>query len=133
MKSIVSILVWLFAALLALGVGARFFFMPASTGAEMGLSVGSALGGSTLRGDIGGTFIAMGIVTVLAIVRRQPVYLEVVAVLIAGVAAGRALSLVADGFDATGLGGMVVEVMIVAVMWTRAKQMRAEQPGERAA
>ena len=105
MQRIITILIGLSAFVLAIGVGARFLLMPEATGAEMGLAIGSPLGGSTLRGDIGGAFVGLGLATVLGLVRQQPRYLEVVAICIAGVAVGRGLSLVIDGFDPTGLTG----------------------------
>ena len=110
--------------LLALPFALRWLFAPESASAEEGISLSGPAALSHMRGDTGGAFFAVGSLVLLGLWRQEPGYLEAVALIMAGIVAGRLLGIAADGFDPRVGIALAVELATAAATWTAARQLR---------
>lgn len=73
-------------------------------------------GNSTMRGDLGGLFVAIGVFLCLGFAQKSVQWFGAAAILVGAVFAGRVVSLVVDGPSQTALMGMAIEALIVALV-----------------
>ena len=115
MVRIYQVLIGAFALLLLI-MGVGFIANPVQAGADIGLEAMTPEGMNALRGDLGGLFVASGLLLGGALVRPNPYYLRAVAVLMLTIAAGRVSGFVADPLATESLIAFVVELVIAAVL-----------------
>lgn len=109
-----------------LGVlGLRWMFTPLSMGAELDISLGSAVALNAARGDLGGLFIAGAILCLLGVRQAEGRWLQAVALVVGCVAVGRSVGIAADGVAAMSVVSIAVEVAMVATLLAAARQMRS--------
>lgn len=118
--------VGLVAAMLAV-LAVRWMFMPLGVAEEMGIILGGPLAYNTVRGDLGGMFLAGAILCVEGIRSGEGRWLQAIALVVACVAIGRVVGLLADGFAAMALLSIAVEVVMVAVLLSAARQLRLQR------
>ncbi len=128
MQRLSILIVGVLVGVLGVGIGAHWLFAPDSAAAAMGITLTSPLAYSTARGDMGGAFVALGLVTALGLMRRESRYLEAVAIAVGAIAIGRLVALAADGFDSLAVVAIVSEVIFVAALVVTARRMD-EIPG----
>jgi hypothetical protein len=102
----------LFTAVVALS----WLAFPVEVGERMAMGFGSRLALSNARGDLGGLFAALSVLTVLAIrnTPEAPVWLAALALATGAVAIGRVVSIFADGLAVMGALALAAEVSVVA-------------------
>ncbi|HEY5645353.1 MAG TPA: DUF4345 family protein [Pseudomonadales bacterium] len=111
-------------ALLFLVMGAGFVTDPAGGAASLGLTPEGVHGLNTLRGDIAGLFVGSALMLVLGLVRREPIWLLAVAVLMAVIALGRLVGFVVDGAPAQPtLVALGVEIFVTALLLVAANKL----------
>jgi hypothetical protein len=110
--------------LLALPFALRWLLAPAAASAEQGIALSGPAALSHMRGDTGGAFFAVGALALLGLWRREPGYLEAVALVMVCIVAGRLLGIALDGFDARVGVALAVELATAAATWTTARQLR---------
>jgi hypothetical protein len=81
-----------------------------------------------MRGDTGGAFFAIGLLALLGLYRKEPGYLEAVALTMVGIVAGRALGIALDGFAPQVGVALAVELAIAAATFATARQLRSARP-----
>ena len=124
MRIALNVLVGVIALLLGGGLGLRWMFDPATVAAGLGIGLENVTALSTGRADLGGFFLGAGALCLLGLRRGYRRWLEAVAVLIACIALGRAVSLVLDGFERQLGIFLLVEVVMVAVLLAAARPAR---------
>ncbi len=113
-------------ALLFLFMGAGFLFDPAGSGSNVGLSPLGELGLNTLRGDMGGLFLASTALIGLGLLLRNGTWLLAVAVLMLFIAAGRLLGFVFDGNPTQPtLTAFAFEIVIAGVLIATSRKLQA--------
>ena len=118
------VLTVLFGLLLALPFALRWVFSPAAMAAEQDITLFGPAALSHMRGDTGGAFFAVGALAVLGVFRKEPGYLEAVALIMVCIVAGRLYGVAVDGFDPKVGVAMVVELLTAAATYTTARQLR---------
>ena len=104
-------------ALLLLFMGANLMFAPVSGAEGFSITAVGADGLNTIRGDLGGMFLAGGALLVLGLVQGRSEWFLAVAVLMAFIATGRLVGFVMDGGPgAQPLQGFIGELIITAVL-----------------
>ena len=111
--------------LLALPFGLRWVFSPEAMAAEQSITLFGPAALSHMRGDTGGAFFAVGTLALLGVFRREPGYLEAVALIMVCIIAGRLYGVAVDGFDPKVGVAMAVELVTAAASYTTARQLRA--------
>lgn len=124
MQTIAKIIVWGAALILGAAVGLRWVFDPMGAGNEFGIAFNGAVGLNQVRGDMGGVFVGLGIITILGVTRPEPLFLEAVAIAIGGVIVGRAWGVIVDGFAPVSVISMGIEAVLVASLVITANAMR---------
>ena len=115
MQIAIKIVVGLMAVLfVVLGFGAMF--NPAGAPAQFGLEALGITGLSTLRGDIGGMFLASAVMLGWGILRGQTMLFVAVAVLMGAIAFGRLVGFIVDGANAQVIAPFVVELVMVVIL-----------------
>ena len=94
----------------------RSLFAPAAQAVDMGIAPQGAQGLNTVRGVIGGFFLACVAMLATGLVTGATEWFLAVAFLMAAVIAGRVVGLVADGLDKAVLPPIAVETVIATVM-----------------
>ena len=117
MELVLKIIIGVFTATF-LGMGIRSMFMPENMGKAVGLSSEGAAGLSEIRGVLGGFFLASVAMLVLGLVAANTMWFLAVAILMGGVAIGRLVGIVADGFEKKTLMNVVIELVIGGVLVT---------------
>ena len=126
MHRVARVFTVLLGLVLALPFALRWLFAPEATAAEQNITLFGPSALSHMRGDTGGAFFAVGALAVLGVFRKEPGYLEAVALIMAGIVAGRLYGIAVDGFDPRVGVAMAVEVAIAAVTYTTARQLRSD-------
>jgi hypothetical protein len=103
----------------------RWLFAPEAASAQHGISLAGPAAFSHMRGDTGGAFLAVGALVLLGLFRREPGYLEAVALIMVAVAAGRLLGLPLDGYHPQIGVAIGVELVTAAVTFATARQLRS--------
>ena len=106
------ILVGLFFCLM----GGRFVLMPKQAAVQFFLHVDGAAGWSTIRGDLGGAFLTVGIITLLALRRDQYRWLLVPGMFLTVVMAARIVGIAGDGIAPPVLLSLGVEAVLLAMV-----------------
>jgi hypothetical protein len=128
MNLLIKILLGFIVFVLGVGVGGRFMFAPESTGAEFGMAFDGARALNQVRGDIGGVFVALAVVTLLGMVRREPRYFEAVAICMLGVMLARILGFAVDGdVQAESVVAALAELIIAGVLLYAARMPSASE------
>ncbi len=122
MQIALKVLVALIGLLLG-ALGVRWVFAPASAAAELGIGLGSAVALNTARGDVGGLFIGGAILCGFGVARGNANSLHAAALLLACVAAGRTVGIIADGFAPQSATSIVVELVMIALLLLAARQL----------
>lgn len=117
MKSIFKILVSLI-GLFILANGLMFMFSPETVMGHSQISANDAFGLSTIRGIMGGSMLATGLLTILAILKSKFDLLQAVVIILLAWTIGRGVSLLADGFDQNVVLSGVLVSLIMAVLLT---------------
>jgi hypothetical protein len=78
-----------------------------------------------LRGDTGGAFLAVGALALLGVFRKEPGYLEAVALIMVCVALARLYGIAVDGYDVRIGVAIGVELVTAAAAYLTARQLRA--------
>jgi len=98
----------------AIAAGLGFAIVPERLAVEFALSPVGIAGLGNLRADLGGTFIALGGFTLLALRPGQERWLDVPVVLIGLFLILRLFHLTVDGISPGGIRSTVVEIVILA-------------------
>ncbi|MDA5555136.1 DUF4345 family protein [Shimia sp. MMG029] len=115
METALNILVIL-ATLMLSGLGIMSMFAPQRMVANFAIEPVGTAGLSTIRSVIGGLFLASVTLLVIGLTTGQTLGYLAVAILMAVVAVGRIVGILADGFDKAVLPPLVVELVIIAVL-----------------
>jgi hypothetical protein len=102
--------------LLYITLSLGFLLDPAQAAARLGIGAIAPLGMATLRGDFIGFFGTIGILALLGAVRNEARYYIAPLMLVGMTLAGRLITVVASGFDATMGPPMLVEAVTVALL-----------------
>jgi hypothetical protein len=125
MDLILKILAGLF-ALLFIVMGAGFMLDPLGNAANLAVTPLGEHGLNSLRGDLGGLFLASAALIVLGIFQRKGEWLFAVAVLMLFIAAGRLIGFAVDGNPAQAtLVAFGFEIVIAAVLIFTGRRMAA--------
>lgn len=110
-----------------LGVGGACLLFPELLAAEFHVTPAGIHGMSTVRADLGGMFLAMGVLSCVGLYRRElgAAYLYSVAVLLLCIAIARVVGLLFDGFDAFTCVLALVEIAMAAVYLATAQRAGA--------
>ena len=111
------------ATLMLLGLGTMSMFAPRRMVKNFAVEPIGTAGLSTIRSVIGGLFIASVAMMVYGLATGQTLSFVAVALLLGGVAFGRVVSLMTDGFDKAVVPPLVVEIVIIAVLLTAYLQL----------
>ena len=84
---------------------------------------GNLLGLSTLRGDVAGLFLGMGLMLALGLWRRNSTWFLAVALLMCTIAFGRLVGFVADGVTGMAVTNFVIEIVVIGLMWMAHRQL----------
>jgi hypothetical protein len=106
--------------------GLRFYFMPSAMAGEFLIAPTDAGGWSTLRGDLGGLFIAVGVFAALGLRPGYARRLWTAATIVGAVAFGRLIGFVADGPTATTVVPFVAELVFIAILAFGARTLRGD-------
>ncbi|MEM9743543.1 MAG: DUF4345 family protein [Pseudomonadota bacterium] len=131
-------MVWVYRALIAafallfftMGIG--FYFEPVGSGGDFGLEAMSPAGMNSLRGDIGGLFVASAVLLLWGLIASNPHLLRAVAVLMLAIALGRGIGFAFDPVAQESVIALVVEIVTAAVLlrasmvppWSSAPELR---------
>jgi hypothetical protein len=119
------VLTALLGTLLALPFALRWLFAPESGSTELGISLSGPAAFSQMRGDVGGAFFAVGALALLGLFRKEPGYLEAVALIMISIVAARVLGIALDGYQRQIGVAMAVELATAGATFATARQMRA--------
>lgn len=115
METTLNVLVILSTVMLT-GLGGMSMFAPRRMVANFAIEPVGTVGLSTIRSVIGGLFLASVALLVIGLTTGQTQSYVAVSILMAVVAIGRIVGLLADGFDKAVLPPLVVELVIIAVL-----------------
>jgi len=125
-RRIPAILAGLLGVVLALPFALRWVFSPAAMSEEVGIALSGPAAFSHMRGDTGGAFFAVGLLALAGVFRRQPGWLEAVALIMVCIVAGRLIGIALDGYQPQIGIAMGVELVTAAATFATARQLRAE-------
>src|SRR5262245_21440935 len=97
MRTVARVLTGLLGLLLALPFALRWLLAPEATSAEHGITLAGPTAFSHMRGDTGGAFFAVGALALLGLFRKEPGYLEAVALIMVSIVVARLFGLALDG------------------------------------
>jgi hypothetical protein len=103
----------------------RFFFMPEAIATEFSIAPLGTAGLSTIRGDLGGAFFAIGAFSLLGLRAGGAWWLYAAAAVIGAVAIGRAIGFAFDGMLPTTVVPFVIEVVFVVVLLFGARTLQS--------
>ena len=115
MQRVFRVLVGLL-ALLFIGYGLIYMFNPTDLAPLMGIEAKDVLGVSTLRADVCGMFLAIGLMLAAGLWRGDTTWFLAAAVLVGAIMLGRIVGIVADGHTRMVVANLVTEVVIVAIL-----------------
>ncbi len=123
MQVVARILVGL-VALFFLAFSFRFFFLPEGIAADFAIAPLGVAGLSTIRGDLGGAFFAIGVFALLGLRAGATQWLYASAAIVGAVAFGRTVGFAIDGLLTTTLVPFLIEVAFVAILLIGARALR---------
>lgn len=100
------------------GLGIRSMFAPAGMADAIAIAPQGPVGLNTVRGVLGGLFLACAGMLVLGIASGQVLWFLAVAIVMGVVIVGRVVGIVADGFHKAVVPPLVVEIVIGGVLVT---------------
>jgi ribonuclease Z len=109
------------AALLFAGIGLTVWMFPNQTASRFGLQSVAPNGLVTVRADIGGLFIGLGIVAAVALVTRRRSWSAAAAVMLGAVATGRAIGWIANGESSGDIGALALELVVCVALASAAR------------
>lgn len=115
METALQIIIALFCIPLGL-LGLRSMFKPADMGQAVAIEPRGKSGLNTIRGVLGGFFLACVAMLALGLATGDTTWFASVALLMGAVIVGRVVGVVADGFDRAVVPPLVVEVVIGSVL-----------------
>ena len=113
-------------ALLLLFMGVSAMLAPSGAAVNFGVTPEGIVGLSTLRGDIGGMFVAGGVMLTLGILRGQTIWFLATALLMGLIALGRLIGFVVDGVEQSVLTPFIFELVFVAIFVVAHRQLSAD-------
>lgn len=102
--------------LMMFGLGVKSMFAPKSVVKNFAIEPVGAAGLNTIRGMIGGLFLASLVMLLTGLVTSQTAWFLAVAVLLGIIAIGRIIGMVLDGFDKSIIPPLVVELVMVIIL-----------------
>jgi len=115
MQLIIQIIIGL-VGLMLLGLGLKSMFTPNSMVKNFAIEPQGVAGLNTIRGVIGGLFLAGLTMLIAGLVAGNTVWFLAVAILLGGIAIGRIIGLITDGVDKAVIPPLVVELVMVTVL-----------------
>jgi hypothetical protein len=103
----------------------RFFFLPEAIATELAITPIGVAGLSTIRGDLGGAFFAIGAFALMGLRAGATQWLHASAAVIGAVAIGRTFGFAIDGMLPTTVVAFIVEVVFVIILLFGARTLRA--------
>ena len=103
-------------ALFFVAWGLRCYFTPQTMAAEFFVTPLDPGGLSTVRGDIGGMFVAVGVFAALGLRSGYARWLTAAASIVGAVAFGRVIGFVTDGPAQTAVVAFVAELVFIAIL-----------------
>jgi hypothetical protein len=103
--------------------GLRFVFTPDTMAADFFVAPVGTGGLSTIRGDLGGAFLAVAAFIALGLRRGATHWLHAGAILLGLIAAGRAVGFVFDGVTESALAAFVAEIVFTALLLIGARRL----------
>lgn len=97
-------------------LGLRSMFAPSSIGKAMSITPEGSVGLNTIRGVLGGLFLASVSMLGLGIAMREGLWFMAVSLLMGVVILGRLVGIAVDGFDRAVVPPLVVELVIGGVL-----------------
>ena len=97
-------------------LGLRSMFKPEGMSQDMSLALQGAAGRNTMRGVIGGLFLACVSMLALGLATGQTVWFLAVAIFMGVVVFGRLVGILADGFDKAVVPPLAVELVIAGAL-----------------
>ena len=100
-------------------------FDPQVAETAMGIEAtdGNLLGLSTLRGDLGGLFLGLGVMLALGLWTRDSTWFLAVGALMATIMFGRLVGFAMDGLTGMAAANFVIEIIVVGLMWLAHRQL----------
>jgi hypothetical protein len=117
-------------ALFFIAWGLRFFFTPEAMAAEFAIAPNGVAGLSTIRGDLGGAFLAIGFFSAMGLRRGARHWLYAAAALLAAVALGRLVGFAFDGTPPAVVIPFSTELAFIAALVYAARRLRSEEVTE---
>jgi ribonuclease Z len=118
-----------FVGLFFLALGLMFLFSPGGQTAQFALLPSGNAGLSTLRGDMAGLFLGMGLFSLLGAIRGSVVFLAIPATFLGFIIFGRLSNLILDGSSVTGEQSMLIEIVLAVVLLLTILSLRKGQKG----
>ena len=103
--------------------GVRFYFTPEAMAGAFSIVPSGVAGLATVRGDLGGAFMATGLFAVLGIWKGAAHWLWAAIGVIGSIAVGRIVGFALDGTDPMTIVPFVVELVFIAVLFFGARRL----------
>lgn len=113
-------------ALFFLALSLLFIFTPETMAAEFAISPSGAAGLSTIRGDLGGAFLAVSLFAALGLRRGARQWLYAAATLLGAIALGRLIGFAFDGIPSAVVIPFTTELALIAALVYAARRLRSE-------
>jgi len=97
--------------------GVRFYFTPDAMAQAFSVVPTGIAGLATVRGDLGGAFLATGVFAALGVWKGAAHWLWSAIIVIGAIAVGRIVGFVVDGTDPMTIMPFVVELVFIAMLW----------------
>jgi uncharacterized membrane protein AbrB (regulator of aidB expression) len=114
-------------ALFFIAWGLRFFFTPDAMAAEFAIAPSGVAGVSTVRGDLGGAFLAIGLFAAMGLRRGARHWLHAAAALLGAIALGRAIGFAFDGTEPAVILPFSTELAFIAALVYASRRLRSEE------
>jgi len=118
-----------FVGLFFLALGLMFLFLPGSQTAQFALLPSGNAGLSTMRGDMAGLFLGMGLFSLLGAIRGSLRFLAIPASFLGFIILGRLFNLMLDGRSSTGEQSVLIEIALAAVLLLTIVSLRKGRNG----
>ena len=122
MTALVRVLVGL-VALFFVVFSARFLLTPEAIAAEFAILPAGVPGLATVRADLGGAFLAVGIFSILGLAQRARPWLYAAAIVVGTIASCRIVGFALDGLNRVTAAPFVVELIMVAILLAGARRL----------
>jgi len=113
-------------ALFFIAWGLRFIFTPEVMAVEFAISPSGAAGLSTIRGDLGGAFLGIGLLAAVGLRRGARHWLYAAAAILGAIALGRAIGFAFDGTSPAVIVPFSTEIAFAAALIYAARRLRSE-------